>query len=122
MNLIIESSDSYGEKTIEKVSCQKEISSKGVKYLYKNEHGECKIFILEDSVRIMRRGLINSSQTFKIGTDTPFKYQTPYTTSDFILKTLKIQRGKNDILISYEIYEQDSKINDIVVKIKEISS
>lgn len=120
MYLIIESSDSYGEKNSEKVSCQKEVSPKGVKYSYKNEHGECKIFILEDCVKIMRKGLINSSQTFKLGTVTPFKYRTPYTISDFTLKTLEIQRGDSDLLIRYEIYEMESKINDILIKIKEV--
>ncbi len=120
MYLIIESSDSYGEKNREKVNCQKEVTPKGIKYSYENKYGDCKIFILKDMVQITRKGLINSSQVFKDGKNTPFHYSTPYTTSEFTLKTLEIEQRADGLLLSYEIYDGDERINDIVVTIKEV--
>ncbi|WP_372713127.1 DUF1934 domain-containing protein [Ilyobacter sp.] len=120
MYLIIESRDSYGEKNKEKVNCQKEVSPKGVKYSYENEHGDCKIIILKDMVQITRKGTINSVQVFKDGKITPFHYKTPYTSSEFTLKTTDMKQKREGLSLSYEIYDGEEKINDIVVTIKEV--
>jgi len=120
MYLIIESRDSFGEKSSEKVSCQKEVTSKGIKYSYKNEHGDCKIFILKDMVQITRKGVINSAQIFKDGKTTFFHYQTPYTSTKFTLKTTEMKQKKEGLFLSYEIYDGEEKVNDIEVAIKEV--
>lgn len=120
MYLVIESRDSYGEKNTEKVICQKEVSPKGIRYSYENEHGDCRIFVLKDMVHITRKGVINSAQVFKDGKSTPFYYKTPYTTSEFTLKTTEMKHEKEVLSLSYEIYDGEEKINDIVVTIKEV--
>ncbi|WP_320046056.1 DUF1934 domain-containing protein [uncultured Ilyobacter sp.] len=120
MYLIIESRDSFGEKNSEKVSCQKEVTSKGIKYTYKNEHGDCKIFILKDMVQIKRKGVINSVQVFKDGKKTSFHYKTPYTENEFTLKTTEIKQEKEGLFLGYEIYDGEEKINGIEVSIKEV--
>ncbi|WP_319371097.1 DUF1934 domain-containing protein [uncultured Ilyobacter sp.] len=120
MYLIIESSDSYGEKSKEKVSCQKEVTPRGIKYSYENEYGNCKIFVLKDMVQITRKGAINSVQVFKDGKVTPFHYKTPYTISEFNLKTTEMKHKKEGFFLSYEIYDGEEKINDIEISIKEV--
>ena len=120
MELLIETSDSYGEKSSEKVQCTKENTEKGIKYSYKNEFGDSKIFILEDRVQIMRKGTITSNQTLKLNEETTFKYRTPYLIKNFILKTTFLDRKNNGIDLVYSLYEETEKINEIKLAIREI--
>jgi len=120
MYLIIESRDSFGEKNSEKVNCQKEVTSKGIKYTYKNEHGDCKIFILKDMVQIKRKGVINSVQVFRDGKETSFYYKTPYTENEFTLKTTEMRQEKEGLFLGDEIYDGEEKVNGIEISIKEV--
>lgn len=120
MELLIETSDSYGEKSSEKVQCTKENTEKGIKYSYKNELGDSKIFILEDRVQIMRKGTITSNQILKLNEDTTFKYRTPYLIKNFILKTASLDKKDNGVELVYSLYEENEKINEIKLTIREV--
>jgi len=120
MELLIETADSYGEKSSERVQCTKEHTEKGVKYSYKNELGDSKIFILEDRVQIMRKGAITSNQILKLKEETVFKYRTPYLIKNFILKTVSLDRREDGVDLVYSIYEGKEKINEIKLAIREV--
>ncbi len=120
MELVVETADSYGEKSSERVQCTKEVSEKGIKYSYKNELGESKIFIMEDRVQVMRKGSITSNQIFKEDEDTRFIYRTPYLVKNFILKTDYLKRDEKGVEILYSIYEEQEKINEIKLVIREV--
>lgn len=119
MELVVETADSYGEKSSEKVQCTKEVTEKGIKYSYKNELGESKIFIMEDRVQVMRKGAITSNQIFKLNEDTRFIYRTPYLIKNFILRTDYLKRGERGVELLYSIYEEQEKINEIKLVIRE---
>jgi len=120
MELVIETADSYGEKSSEKVQCIKEITEKGTKYSYRNELGESKIFIMEDRVQVMRKGAITSNQIFKLNEDTRFVYKTPYLIKNFILRTEYLKRMEKKVELLYSIYEEQEKINEIKLIIREV--
>lgn len=119
MELVVETADSYGEKSSEKVECTKEVTEKGVKYSYKNELGESKVFIMEDRVQVMRKGAITSNQIFKLNEDTRFIYRTPYLIKNFILRTEYLKREERGVELLYSIYEEQEKINEIKLVIRE---
>lgn len=119
MELIIETADSYGEKNTERVACTKEETDKGIKYSYENELGESKIFLMEDRIQIMRKGTVSGNQVFKLGEDTKFAYRTPYLMKNFILKTETLKREEGRIELLYSLYEEQERINQIRLIIRE---
>jgi len=120
MELVIETADSYGEKSHERVACTKEVTEKGIKYSYKNELGESKIFVMEDRVQIMRKGAVTSNQVLKLNEKTKFTYRTPYLVKNFTLKTTELRKEEGAIEALYSIYEEQEKINEIKVFIREV--
>ena len=119
MELVIQTADSYGEKSSETVTCTKETTEKGTKYSYKNELGESKIFVMEDRVQIMRKGAITSNQIFKLDENTKFIYKTPYLIKNFTLRTAELIKEEGIIEILYSIYEEQEKVNEIKLVIRE---
>lgn len=120
MELIIKTSDSFGEKSSERVACTKEIKSKGRMYSYTTELGDSKIFVLEDRVQIMRSGEVKSNQTIKLDEETRFNYTTPYMKRNFTLKTLKLVIEERKISATYVIYDGQEEVNRLDVEIVEV--
>ncbi len=122
MQLRIESRDKYGEVYDKVYSAKKESSDKGIKYTYADEYGETYVYVLRDSINIVRRGEIKSTQTLKKDTRTKFIYRTPYLSKEFTLHTKQLNMKDSEIYINYSIYEGEDLLNEINMSIKEIKN
>ena len=122
MQLRIESKDKYGEVYDNVYSAKKESSDKGIKYTYSDEYGETYVYVLRDSINIVRRGEIKSTQTLKKDTSTKFVYRTPYLSKEFTLHTKQLNIKDSEIHINYSIYEGEDLLNEINMSIKEIKN
>ena len=122
MQLRIESRDKYGEVYDKVYSAKKESSDKGIKYTYADEYGETYVYVLRDSVNIVRRGEIKSTQTLKKDTRTKFIYRTSYLSKEFTLHTEQLNIKDSEIYINYSIYEGEDLLNEINMSIKEIKN
>jgi len=122
LQLRIESKDSFGDEFDNVYSAEKHSGEKGRKYTYMDEHGETLIYVLKDSVNIVRNGEIKSTQTLKEGARTKFTYKTSYLLREFTVYTKKLNIENKKIKISYSIYDGEELLNDIEMSIKEIKN
>lgn len=120
MNLLISSTDMYGEKFSKKYNARLEKKAKGRRYLYKDENTQVSIYVLEKKIRITRKGEIESTQIITEESETIFPYKAPYLQKNFKISTKKLEILEKEVDLRYSIYDGDSLVNEIEMKIREI--
>lgn len=113
MNLEIKSIDMHGEKYLEVLKTEKIEKLKGYYYIYNDQYGESKIYILNNKIKIFRKGQIISELNLDETKQTKFNYNTQFINKIFNVKTKKISINIKKIFIEYEIYDSDELINRI---------
>ena len=76
-----------------------------------------KIIIRYDFVEILRQGIINSKQIFKLEKETSFTYITKEFKGKYIIFTKKMTINDLKILLEYDIMDKNEIINSIKLEI-----
>ncbi|TDT71925.1 uncharacterized beta-barrel protein YwiB (DUF1934 family) [Hypnocyclicus thermotrophus] len=120
IKLKISTFDSFNEKTENIFNGTKTINNGIIKYTYNDEFGVNKIFLKNDSIKIFRKGKINSKLILELNKHTQFSYSSSYINKIFKISTKKIETLEKDIKLVYSIYDDSELVNNITIHIKEL--
>ncbi|MBP6126397.1 MAG: DUF1934 family protein [Leptotrichiaceae bacterium] len=118
MNIKIKSLDTHGQNYEKNFKLKKKLDLEDKKeYYYNDEYGKNKIIIRYDFVEILRQGIINSKQIFKLEKETSFTYITKEFKGKYIIFTKKMTINDLKILLEYDIMDKNEIINSIKLEI-----
>ncbi len=117
---IIKNTDSYGEKSFEKVEGSFHIENDHYIYKYQSKLGECEIVASSKRVVVSRKGEISTLIDIDLEKVTEFNYVTKEMRKLFKIKGESIKIDENGSLIefSYKIFEGNEEMNRITIGIK----
>lgn len=119
INLIIESIDILGEKSIERVTGLKKVENNETYYTYKSDIGKCEFKISSNCLRMKRTGEANLELELKSSGDGEMKYSTMGFQKEFQIKNAKIDLSSGNVAFSYDIMEGNELINTLTIRIWE---
>jgi len=120
MRLKIQTTDNFGEKYENIFLAKKEVSKVGTKYSYIDKNINTKIYILKDTVKIIRDGEIISTQLLKKDKVTEFIYKTSHMNRKFEILTKELVIANNKISAVYAILEGLETVNELSIEICEL--
>lgn len=118
--IIINTVDSFGEKTVQKIIAKKRTEENKVIYSYKNKIEVGEITISSSETKILRAGEAESELKLIPDITTNFIYSTPYFKKVFSIFCKEYLYTENRLAASYEIYDADSFVNKLEIEIIEI--
>lgn len=119
INLIIESIDILGEKSIERVQGVKREESDQIYYAYESGIGKCEFLISADSLKMKRTGEANLDLNINSSGQGTMKYSTMGFNKEFQIKNVTMNLSSGNIAFSYDIMEGDELINTLTIRIWE---
>ena len=118
--IIINSTDSFGEKISQKMIAQKVVSDETTAFTYDNKYGKGEIRMSPYLTEIFKFGEIESTLIIKPDSKTDFIYNTPYLKKNFTVFCKKYVYSENKLTIAYVIYDNSIEINQLEIEIIEV--
>lgn len=117
---IIKNTDSYGEKSFEKVEGTLLKEKDQLIYRYMSKLGECELVVTSKRVVISRKGEISTIIDVNLEKMTEFNYITREMRKIFKIQGESINIDETNSLVefSYKIYEGNEMLNRITIGIK----
>ncbi len=117
---IIKNTDSYGEKSFEKVEGTLSQENGQLIYRYNSRLGECELIVSPRRVIISRKGEVSAIIDVNLDRVTEFNYVTKEIRKLFKIQGEKIEVDEMNSIIefSYKIFEEDEELNRITIGIK----
>lgn len=117
---IIKNTDSYGEKSFEKVEGTLSQENGQLIYRYNSRLGECELIVSPRRVIISRKGEVSAIIDVNLDRVTEFNYVTKEIRKLFKIQGEKIEVDEMNSIIefSYKIFEGDEELNRITIGIK----
>lgn len=117
---IIKNTDSYGEKSFEKVEGTLHKENDQHIYRYQSKLGECEVVVTSRRVVISRKGEISAIIDVDLDRVTEFNYITKEMRKLFKIQGEKIEIDEENSIVefSYKIFEGNEELNRITIGIK----
>lgn len=118
--IIINSVDSFGDKTSQKMIAKKTIEGDFTIFTYDNKYGKGQIRISPYCAEIYKHGEIESHLLLKPELKTDFKYKTSYFHKLFKVFCKSFNYSENMLTTSYIIYDNNVELNQLEIEIIEV--
>ncbi|MGY0393826.1 MULTISPECIES: DUF1934 family protein [unclassified Fusobacterium] len=117
---IIKNTDSYGEKSFEKVEGTLSQENGQLIYRYNSRLGECELIVSPRRVIISRKGEVSAIIDVDLDRVTEFNYVTKEMRKLFKIQGEKIEVDEMNSIVefSYKIFEGNEELNRITIGIK----
>lgn len=117
---IIKNTDSYGEKSFEKVEGTLSQENGQLIYRYNSRLGECELIVSQRRVIISRKGEVSAIIDVDLDRVTEFNYVTKEMRKLFKIQGEKIEVDEMNSIVefSYKIFEGNEELNRITIGIK----
>lgn len=117
---IVKNTDSYGEKSFEKVEGTLLKEKDQLIYRYMSKLGECELVVTSKRVVISRKGEISTIIDVNLEKMTEFNYITREMRKIFKIQgeSINIDEANSLVEFSYKIYEGNEMLNRITIGIK----
>ncbi|WP_291259635.1 DUF1934 family protein [Fusobacterium sp.] len=117
---IIKNTDSYGEKSFEKVDGTLSQEDGQLIYRYNSRLGECELIVSPRRVIISRKGEVSTIIDVDLDRVTEFNYVTKEMRKLFRIQGERIEVDETNSIVefSYKIFEGNEELNRITIGIK----
>lgn len=117
--IVVKTKDSFGEKYKGKFTAKVEETKLGKKLEYVDGKTNVVIYVLKNSLQIIREGEITSKTVLNLDKKTLFNYKTPYMIKTFETETERLELSGKKILGVYTIFDNGELVNRLRLEILE---